>query len=364
MDGKRIRIACLITDLDVGGAEKNLVTLAKGLDAGRFEVSVASLMPAGALARELAYAGIPVTDMGVRSRADLRGVWRVVKWLRRARPDVLHTWLFHANILGRCAAAALGVPAVVSSIRVAESRRSHLVLERLTSRLADRILTNSSGLRDYVLECGIEPGRVEVIPNAVDPGRFARERKSGKRGGTPTVLFVGRLAEQKGVDVLLRAAAELRRRRGLMFEIVGDGPDRAKLERLVRELGLTNVHFTGRSGRVPESLAEADMLALPSRWEGMPNVVLEAMAARCPVVATDVTGTRDLVRDGVNGLLVPVDDHRALAAGIERLLDADTLAKSLAENGYETARRHSVASMVEAHQAIYLDVLNRADQPR
>ena len=352
-----MRIAYLITDLDVGGAERNLAMLVRGLDSRCFDVSVASLMPVGAVGEDVRAAGAAVTDLHMAGRSDCRVMGRLLGWLRSVRPDILHTWLLHANVLGRLAARLARVPVVVSSIRVAEPRRLHLLLERLTSPLADCILTNSESLRDYMTEQGLEGRRIRVIPNSVDLQRFsALEGRRGEGTGMK-VLFVGRLAEQKGVDVLLRSAAMLHPRCDVTFELVGEGPDRTRLEHLARELRLENVRFPGPRDDVPDLLCEADILVLPSRWEGLPNVVLEAMAAGCPVVATDVVGTRDLIRDGVNGLLVPPDDPAALAAAIGRLATDAALRKSLATAGMETARTYSIAAMTTAHARLYAELL-------
>jgi len=137
------------------------------------------------------------------------------------------------------------------------------------------------------------------------------------------------------------------------FQLAGQGADGDKLRALARELGLDNVCFLGQTDRVAELLAEANLFVLPSRWEGMPTVVLEAMAARCPVVATRAVGTTDLVTDGVNGLLVPVDDVHALAGAMARVLDDADLATGLVEEGWKTALAHSNRVMVATHDKLY-----------
>ncbi len=351
MSGKT-RIAFLITDLDAGGAERNLATLAAGLDRARFDVAVASLMPPGRIGGELAAKGVPVLDLGMTHRANVFAFCRLVRWLKRTRPDILHTWLFHANVLGRLAAKLAGVPHVVSSIRVAEPRRWHLALDRLTAGRAEVILVNSPSLQDYAAEHGIPRKKLRVIPNAVDLARFTAAPHAKRE--TPVALFVGRLSPQKGLDVLLRAAARVPRVR---FRVVGDGPDRGALERLARELRLANVEFAGPSDRVPELLADADMLVLPSRWEGSPNVVLEAMAAGVPVVATNAVGTRDLVTDGVDGVLVAVDDAAALASAIDRIAGDSRLTERLAAAGRATAAKYSPETMIQSHRELYLSLL-------
>jgi glycosyltransferase involved in cell wall biosynthesis len=244
-----------------------------------------------------------------------------------------------------------GVRSIISSIRVAEPRRWQLTLERVTQHLADRMLVNSESLRTYAIKSGIDADRLQVIPNYVNVDRFKRIPR-GEGGDTRTVLFVGRLVRQKAVDVLLHAAA-LVERKDIHFRIVGDGEDRASLEALARSLQLQEVSFPGRSDRVAELLREADLFVLPSRWEGLPNVVLEAMAARCPVVGTDVTGTRDLIVDGENGLLVPADDAAALAGAIMRALDDESLRKRLVAAGFATAQEYSLSRMIAKHDALY-----------
>ena len=348
----KARIALLITDLDAGGAERNLATLAAGLDRSRFDVAVASLMPPGRIGDELRAAGVDVTGLGMTSRFSAFGFARLSRWLKGTRPDLLHTWLFHANVLGRLAARRR-VPRVVSSIRVAEPRRWHLWLERITAPLADCILVNSASLADYAAAHGISREKLRVIPNAVDLTRFGPRRVTA---GPPVAVFIGRLTRQKGVDVLLRAAARLP---GVRFRIVGEGDARKALEKLARSLGLANVEFAGATGDVPGVLADATLLVLPSRWEGLPNVVLEAMAAGVPVVATNAVGTRDLIADWANGLLAPVDDDAALAECIERVTRDATVYARLVSGGLETASRHSPQAMIEAHQALYLSLLGR-----
>lgn len=211
-----------------------------------------------------------------------------------------------------------------------------------------------------MIDAGVRADRLKVIPNAVDLQRFAAARRRAAKAKRLRVLFVGRLTEQKGVDVLLRAAGDVSLRSGIEVVVAGEGPDRSKLMALAEDLELDHVRFVGQTDRVPELLAESDLFVLTSRWEGLPNVVLEAMASRCPVVGTEVTGTRDLIRSGENGLLVPVDDVPALVGALRRLSEDASLRERLAEGGYETARRHSMRAMVEAHTELYLELLKRS----
>lgn len=206
------------------------------------------------------------------------------------------------------------------------------VLRRLWRRAA-AVVANGSGLRDLAMSAA--PGLdVPVVPNGVDAVRHAPgSPRSGT--GTPRLLLVGRLVHQKAIDVLLHALARMADCE-FRCDIVGDGPDRSELEQLSRSLGLdARVHFRGWVGRdeLPDVYQAADIFVLPSRIEGMPNVVLEAMAYALPVTATDVPGTRDLVQHDVTGLLVPVNDVAGLAAALLRLIREPALRIRMGDAG-------------------------------
>jgi glycosyltransferase involved in cell wall biosynthesis len=246
------------------------------------------------------------------------------------------------------------VPAVVSSVRVAEPRRWHILLERWTQRLADRIVANSQSLMHYMIERGIDAEHITWIPNGIDLRPFAGRKREAH--DVTTALFVGRLHPQKGVDVLLDAAGLCREVR---FLVVGEGPERATIESVIGERGLDNVRLLGFRHDVPALMARADLLVLPSRWEGMPNVLLEAMAAGCPVVATDVVGSSDLVEDGVNGLLVASEDPQALTDGVRAILNDPARADRLADAGRATAARHDVLSVADGFEVLYASLVGQ-----
>jgi glycosyltransferase involved in cell wall biosynthesis len=357
----------VVTTLDVGGAEKCCVQLATGLDRERWQVEVCSVMRPGAMANPLRDAGIPVHSLDASRpwHAPLALV-RLARLMRRTRPDVVHTFLFHANVLGRLAAQFAGRPRVVASIRVAERRfRHHLVLENLTFRLSDRAACVSRGVARFVRRRCYEPaGRLVVIPNGVDVTRAAESASARTRLGPGhdacVAIYVGRLDPQKGVDVLLRAVAVARTRAPhLTLLLVGAGPQRQALEQLAAELQLsTCVKFLGWRPDATELMQAADLLVLPSRWEGMPNVVLEAMAAGLPVVATRAEGTAELVRHRETGLLVAIDDVNELAGAIAETAGAPELRTSWGVRGQAIALNDfSVEQMVQQYQQVYASLL-------
>jgi len=342
------RVLYLITDLDVGGAERVLLEVVRRLDRERYRPAVCSLAPPGDLAREFDRLGVPVFGLGMTGYRHLLRAGRLFALLRRHRFDILHTHLCHANVLGRVVGRLAGVPVVVSTTHVAEPRRWHLLLERGTASLVDRVVAVSEAVGRYMIEQARIPAeKVLVIRNGVDPSRFRVPRgEFRQREGIPAdrllVTSVGRLHEQKGLGWLLEAARlvvsewpEVR------FLVVGEGPERKELLRLRDRAGLEEyVRFLGFRPDVPQILADSDVFVLPSLWEGLAIALLEAMAAGLPVVVTDVEGVREVVTDGETGLVVPPADAGALSSALGRLLSDPGLRKRLARAGRERVIRH------------------------
>jgi len=358
-------ILYLISELDVGGAEKSLYSLARGLSPRFGKPVAASLWGAGRVGDWLEAAGIEVIRLHARRTGLLIAGRELRRIIRSGRFNLLHTFLYHANIVGRLAAIGTGVP-VVSSIRVTEiDRPFRIAIDRKTIKYVAAETCVSEAVRQWSIEQGLPAEKLVTIPNAVDcaayeapPGAIRGEL--GLPPGARIVLFIGRLHRQKGPDVLLQAAAMLRERTpDLHVVLAGDGPLRAQLAREAGELGLADrFHLLGPRDDVPALLADADLLALPSRWEGMPNAVLEAMAARKPSVAADVGGCREVIADGETGLLVPPDDPAALAAAIKRILADRNLAARMGAAARQRAEREfSIEKMVSRNEELYERVL-------
>jgi glycosyltransferase involved in cell wall biosynthesis len=363
------RIAFCITDLDPGGAERCLFELATRIDRRRFEPVVYCLArrPAGnptSLADELEQAGIAVRCFGAGGWIALpKLVRRLGRQLIEDRPQIVQTFLFHANVIGARAARRAGVERVVSGIRVAERRSVwHLVVARWADRWADRHVCVSQSVRDFSLSRGYLPAdKLLVIPNGVDVERFAAAQGASPASlalpaGRRAIACIGRLEEQKGVDWLLETMRPLFTQ---MPEhdlvLVGDGPLRAELEALAARLGISErVHFVGFRSDVAEILAASDLLVLPSRWEGMPNVVLEAMAAGRPVVATDVSGVTEALGGGAQEQVAPGNDPREFARKVAAILGQGELAARLGRENQARARAEfPLAAMVTAYERLY-----------
>jgi starch synthase (maltosyl-transferring) len=325
-----VRLAFCITDLDPGGAERALVQIVTRLDRSRWEPAVFCLGRPGALVAPLEAAAIPVTCLGARSAQSVSVLARLARAVARFEPRVLQTFLYHANIAGRLAGWRARVPHIVSGIRVAEHRsRMRLWIDRVTSGLVQRHVCVSQGVAEFsIRRGGLPAAKVVVIPNGVDSARFAGATPAdlgslGIPAGRRTLLFVGRLDPQKSPGLLIDAAgAVLSSHADVHVLFVGDGPMRGELREQARLSAVgERIHFAGPRSDIPELLQACAALVLPSRWEGLPNVVLEAMAAGRPVVATRVEGTTELVRHGQTGLLADPDSASALAEALDWLLE-------------------------------------------
>ena len=282
------KITFCITELDVGGAEKALVRVAIGFSERGWDVRVISLRDRGPLAEPLTEAGIPVEHLNCGGMTDVRAFWRLRSALKRNTTDVLLCFLNQANLYGRLAGKAAGIPLILSGIRVADKRRSIVIPERLTRRWVDYYVAVSNHVaKTHAALCGISSDRMAAIPNGVDvPDNFVKEHTNEP---PHQILFVGRLTEQKDPLNLLLAFLLLPEsvQQQTSVTLVGDGPLRGMLQRFVDDHQLqARVTLTGHSSQATALMQQATILALPSKWEGMPNVVLEAMANQLPVVAT------------------------------------------------------------------------------
>jgi starch synthase (maltosyl-transferring) len=354
----------VITELDVGGAERTLCELAMRLSRDAYEPEVACLMGRGPLAGQLDRAGVPVHTLDARRKWDLGALWRLRKLVRQA--DIVHSFLYHANMAARFAAMGAGAAAVISSARVAErSRPRRRSLECRTHWLVDAEVCVSNGVRDYMASGGFPREKLHVVPNGVDVDRFARRDPAFKTSlgipvEAPLVTTIGRLHEQKGISTFLRAAASLLHSRpDARFLVVGTGPLEDQLKAEARQFHIADsVTFLGFTDDVPAVLAATDVFALASLWEGMPNALLEAQAAGVPAVATRVEGTVDIVEDGRTGVLVLPKDVPALATSILRLLDDPARARRLGEAARDHVRAHfTLDAMVRGHEDLYARLL-------
>lgn len=366
-------IVLLTTGLAVGGAEAQVMLLARSLRQRGWKVSVVSLIPPRAYASELEEAGIPVHDLQMRpGTPDPRGLLRLVSLLQQIRPHVLHCHMVHANILGRISRLFAPVPLLVSTAHsIQEGGAWRDFAYRATDWLSD-VTTNVSrrGLNRYLRDKLIKAGKGLWIPNGLDlqPYHCSREVREKTRGeiGWPEAfvwIAVGNLREPKDYPTMFRAHAQLRQSGAdAHLAIAGTGHLEAELRALALSLGIAHhVQFLGARTDVPALLKAADAFVMSSSWEGTPMALLEASAAGLPAVATDVGGIGEVIVNGKTGLLVPPGDPAALCDAMRTVFamsPQDRLAFGLAARE-RVEQNYSIGTVIHLWEDLYRKTLGR-----
>lgn len=375
--GKETRsIALAITELETGGAERALTQLAIGLHHRGWRVRVDAIAPRPApprdsLVRALEDAGIPVHFLGYRSGLFMPlavpmvvGRWASIwnEW----KPDVVQSFLFHANVTAPCAARRAKVPRVCTGVRVADPRRWRHALERWSLRWADQAICVSESVASFCRSTARFPrDKVTAVPNAVDLERFQNAPATdltalGVPEGRHVLTCVGRLDAQKGLDWLLHLLPDLfAREENVDLLLVGQGPQEWHLRQIASSLGIAKrVHFAGWQSNIPGVLKASTLLLLPSRWEGMPNVLLEAMASGLPVVATRVEGVNEILGELATDQSVEVADAKGFLDAICSFLSSNQKQKDFGEGNLRRAQKHfSIDRMIDGYLESYGRIL-------
>ncbi len=330
-----LRVVFLLQDLCYGGTQRQAIVLAERLDKARFRPEFWMMRDGEDLAPLAEEAGIPLRWLRRDRAVGLAGVLALRRWLRTDRPDLLLLLTVVPNIWGRIWGRLARVPVIVGTCRGGASpRRQH---EWLLWPLADHVICNSSELQTRLLRrCGVPAAHVSVIENGIAESEFV----DGPRTDEPVILHVGRFVPDKDHETLLAAFALLvSNRPQARLCLVGEGPLKARIRRRVDELGLASaVEFLPARRDLRPCYQRAALLALSSTREAQPNVLMEAMAAGLPIVATAVGGIPDMVDDGRNGVLVPPRRAGLLAEALKRMLDEPAERKRMGDEGRRTAQ--------------------------
>jgi glycosyltransferase involved in cell wall biosynthesis len=366
----RLKVLLVTDEMEVGGTQRQIVHIARGLDRAAFEPTVAYFTNRSFLVDDLLAAGVAVAEIPKRRRLDPGFIRHLARHVREGRYDVMHCFAFTGELWGAVARRLVpGAmrPALITSVRNKYDWYSATQwrLKGWAARESSRVIANSRAGGEYAQEkMGLPPGSVDVVYNGVsEPPAAALGAPRSESGGPVTALFVGRLVPQKNVPVLLRAMKRLvDRGEAPRLRIAGDGPLRAQCALQIEALGIqSHVELLGERSDVASLMSAADFVILPSLREGLSNVVLEAMMCARPVIASAVGGNMELVESMVTGILFPSDDDAALAEAIRRLATDRGLRQSLGGEGRRRAlERFSVRAMVEAMQAAYRECANGA----
>ena len=383
MSQRKIRVLQLIHSFGLGGAERVVTMLAVNMDRQRFEVIPCAIESSGPFEEDLKTTGIPYRVLGSRRRSILTGPLFVAdcqrllvvltELLKELSIDIVHTHLTQTSLLGIVAARRAGVPRVCATVHsVVMSPRQgrwdprvfllHFAINKIFPQ-ADRCIAVSQEVNRAIrLHTSIPSERILTIPNGVDLDQFhlqADRLTLRARLGLPAdrlvAVTIGRLTRLKGHSYLQAAMASMPPEQRPLMLIVGDGPDRHELELRTTALELDrDIRFLGNRRDIPTLLAAADIFVLPSLWEGLPLVLLEAMAAGLPAVVTAVGGNPGVVENGISGMLVPPGDGDALATALSSLLNDPPQRERMGQAARQRVDRYfSAQKFVEAHEHLY-----------
>ena len=371
----RIRVCQIVTDLKPSGPGRRVCDIAARLDRDRFDVSVIALrgMHGGPLAESLEFASVPVRVLNMRGVFAPLRLGRLAGLIRDAQADLVHTHGFRADFAGRPAARLAAVPNLVHTVHEAGGRFRpwQFAYARFLSGYCDRIICVSPSVQEYHSgRSGLPASMYSVIPSGIDVEAFAPDPEARRRlrkqwgveDSRPVVAYVGRLDRQKGIETLLSAFSHLAARGHAMdIVIAGEGPGRRIVENFIRHgEGGNRCRLLGFVDDVRAVLSAVDIYATASNSEGHPLSPTEAMAAGLPVVATKAPGLRDIVIDGVTGLLAAPQDVFGLAERIERLGDDPELRRQL--GGYGRMRviaQYPISTMIQTIETLYTGIVTR-----
>lgn len=381
-----------VMEATIGGTKRHLLALVRGLDRAQFQVEVAApemrseAFDDVTFTKEVREAGITQhfvpMQRAISPGSDVACFWRLVALMARGHYDLVHTHSSKAGFLGRFAARTAGVRTVVHTPhgfyflnqKPGRKRSFYLRLERIAGLMTHRMIALSPTEMAEAMDNGIvRADKVALIENGIrvpsPPGlaTVSRLREVLAPGAEQLVGTVARFTPQKGPFDFVRMASHLVHAvPGVHILWCGDGELREQVEALSRELGISDrLHFLGYRTDVLDIMSTLDVFVLTSHWEGLPYTVLDAMALEKPVVATAAVGTRDIVQEGITGMLTPVGDPEAAARAIARLLLSPAERKAMGAAGRNTVlRRFSQEAMVERTGQLYLDLVTSVSARR
>ena len=364
---RKIKVLQITHDLAIGGLQQVVVNICRTINRDKFDISVLCLRTLGEFVPAIEKMGIEVQLLPQKENAtDYLSFLKVARILKEKRPDVIHTHNTQPFIDGTIAAMLAGVKTVVHTdhARSFPDKRRYMFAEWLISHYAYKIVGVSEHTANNLISYEkISKDKLVVIPNGIDGAQFqspfdpeSKKRELGISNTGPIIGLGVRLSEQKGITYLLQAMPALVAEfPSIILLIAGSGPLEETLKSEAEQLGVNNnVHFLGPRLDLNEIIRLFDVYVLPSLWEGLPMVLLEAMAAGLPIVATDVGGVATAVHDGQNGLLVTARNPDLLASSLIRLLRNESWRRDYGSFGRRIFDgQFSARIMTEKYERLY-----------
>jgi len=371
---KKTKILYLITGLHVGGAEMVLYRLLKKLNREKYEPVVVSIIPIVGIGERIEEEGIKILSLNAKFKCNPLIIWRVISIIKKEKPQILHSFLFHANFLGRVIGKLRNVPIIISSIH--SEYFGGILREKLlkwTDRFCNITTIVSKGAAERMIDLKVvSKNKLKVIYNGIDLENFPFRKLEARtkirkelniEENKKILISVGRLHEAKGCPYLIKAMKILKEKYPhILLIVLGEGPEGKKIEEQIKELKLEkNILLLGQKENISEYLNASDVFVMPSLWEGLPIALLEAMACGLPVVATRVGGVPEVVEDGKSSFLVELKNPRGLAEKIIKTLEmSEEERKKMGEHGRKIVeKKFSIEQMVKEYENLYQELLEK-----
>jgi glycosyltransferase involved in cell wall biosynthesis len=364
---RKIKIVYLVDTFFVGGAEKLVLDLAKNLAPDKFEVQAAAVICGGPLREDFEKLGIAVKVFYKKSNLGLELIWPIYKYLKASQPDIVHTHLFGADTWGRIAAILARVPVIISTEHNINLNQNRLkkIIKLILSWFTAEIIAVSFGVKDYAHKIEkIKAEKIEVIYNGIDLQKFIWRGYQPIKTDKIEAITVGRLAEQKGQQYLIEALPFiLQEYPNFKLNIIGTGRLEHHLKNLAQSLGVfDHIKMWGERSDVSQILSTMDIFILPSLWEGLGLVILEAQAVGLPVLACKIPGVEEVVIDNQTGLLFSPKDPRAISQAVAKIISQPELAKTVVEQSRKQVEaKFALQHMVSAYTNLYLKLTQNHD---
>jgi glycosyltransferase involved in cell wall biosynthesis len=366
MKNNKIKIAQLITGLNTGGAEMVVKDLALNIDKEKFEILVISILPIAQIGEDIKKSGAKVLSLNASFKYNPIIAWRLFKILKKEKPDILNTHLFHADLMGRIIGKLSKIPKIIStfhSIDIGNKKREFLI--KLIKKKSNQDIAVSKMVANEAIKRKITSNsKIKIIYNSINLIKFPYKNKQEIRKNLKLnqdinlFVSVGRLHKQKGYKYLIKAVKEIKK--DSLFIILGEGSERNFLEKEIKNKGLENkIILKGNVSNVNDYLQAADFFLMPSLWEGFSVSLLEAAATKKIIIATKVGGAPEIIENKTNGFLVEPANVEELVEKINYVLSlSDEDKEKIGQLARETVKgKFYLKKMIKEYEDLYLKIL-------
>jgi len=365
----KIKLVHIVYSLEIGGMENGVVNLLNHIDKKIFKPIIITLANKGSFALRINTDSIQLIELDKKEGNDLKLPFHLYRILKKFKPHIVHTHNWGSLCEGTIGAKLAKVPIIVHGEHgTIQKSRSNILIERFFLRIVDQVLSVSEMHRNKMNKIiGFPQKKIKVMLNGVDTERFSPIKKNlliraalGIRKDEIVIGTVGRLVKVKNQAMLILSFSRLSKNcSNIKLLLIGDGPLKENLLILAASLGIaSNVLFLGKKENIPDILQAMDIFALPSISEGLSNTILEAMSCELPIVATDVGGNSEIVKNGITGYLVPSNDIEAMTKALSDLISKPDQRKQMGIASRKiTMSCFSLKEMVENYEKLYLSLI-------